>query len=252
MKLNTTSFTIKVDFRIVSAALLLIIVGMLALWQPWSAPSAARKITVSGAATIQAVPDEFVFSPSFERSGTDAAAMKNDLNTFGTKLVSDLKKLGVADSSIKLDSSSYDGYYSYTPTDQQQTISLRATITVTSKDLVQKVQDYLAGTDAKGQLTAQAQFSDTKQKQLQSLARQDAIANARQEAEQTAQGLGAKLGKVLEVNDVSTPNFGCNGLGIICPMNSALAGQSADKASLPVTPGMNELQASVSVVFAIN
>lgn len=220
---------------------------MLGLWRPWQhASSVTRKITITGNATVKAIPDEFVFNPSFERTGTDVNKLKGDLNTYGTKLNADLKKLGIAENDIKLDSSSYNNnYYSpTTTTTDTQTITLQATIMVPNKTLAQKVQDYLAGTDAKGQLTSQPQFSDSKRKSLESSARLQAIADARQKADQTASNLGAKLGKVIEVTDQQ--NISVRPLGVINDAASA-----STSSSLPVTPGKNQVDSTVQVVFSL-
>ena len=56
----------RLDYRIVVVVLLLVIAGMLVLWKPWRpSPSAKdRTIAVTGAATLRAEADEFIFSPS--------------------------------------------------------------------------------------------------------------------------------------------------------------------------------------------
>jgi uncharacterized protein YggE len=255
--MSSSSPTLKIDLRIVCAILVLIIASMLGIWRPWQDTSAAdttRKITITGDATVKGVPDEFVFYPSFERTGTDVTSMKNDLNTFGTKLVADMKKLGIASSDVTLDSSSYDNYTTDITDGSSQILSLQVTITVPSKDLAQKVQDYLASTDAKGRLTAQPQFSTAKEKDLQNTARQQAVTDARKKATETASNVDAKLGKVLEVNDQPTYSGGGCGTGTICPLNATQNSLTSGntQASLPVTPGNDEVSSSVQVVFALD
>jgi uncharacterized protein YggE len=244
--------TLKLDYRILCLLLVIVIGVMLSLWRPWEdKPTAAtRKITITGEATVKGTPDEFVFYPDFERTGTDLDSMKNELNTFGTQLMADLKKLGVPENKIKLDSSSYDrySYYEDKPSGSQ-TISLYVTITATNKDMAQKVQDYLAKTDAKGQLTSYPQFSTETQKKLENQARQKAIADARSKADESAKNLNVKLGKVVEVKDSSD-------YGGITPLmmgaNSASGVEDKATASLPVTPGEDEVDSSVSVTFALD
>ena len=250
------TLTLKLDYKIISLVLLAVIAGMLALWRPWQDnTSDTRKITVSGEATVKAVPDQFLFYPSFSRTTEDVEAAKNELNTFGSKLLEDLKALGVPEEKIKLDSSSYDDYRLMIAPDKPetsgaQTVSLQVTITVDNKELAQKVQDYLAGTDAKGQLTPQASFSTEKQKQLESEARQKAIDDAKAKAEQTATNLDTKLGKVIEIKD-GAGFGGC--YGGVCPLIGMAedAGSARSSASIPITPGENELSFSVEAVFAL-
>lgn len=239
--------SIKLDLRIVCIVLLLVIAGMTVIWKPWQHTNITRKITIDGQATIKAVPDEFVFNPSFDETGTDITNIKNSLDAEGTKINNDLKKLGVPASGIQLDSSSYTDYPIDTSDISGQTFTLDVTITVDSQTLAQKVQDYLAGTDAKGQLTAAPQFSDGKQQQLSNQARLAAIADAKRQAERTADNLNGKLGKVLSVSDQQDS-------GLIRPfaasgVNTSAASQTA---GLPVTPGKNDVSASVEVVYELN
>lgn len=244
--MKNNNITLKLNLRIVCVVLLLIIAGMLAVWQPWSSDNAVtRKITITGDATVKATPDEFVFYPTFERTGTDLSALRDELNAFGNQLLNDIQKLGIAKSDIKLNSSSYENYGDTITADKDQTFTLQVTITTHDQTKAQKVQDYLASTDAKGQLTSQPTFSDAKRKQLENTARQQALADARKKAEQTASNVGAKLGKVLEVNDQSTG-------GGIMPLTAAGSNLSMDsKAGLPVTPGTDELTSTVQVVFEL-
>ncbi len=247
--MDNRSLTLKLNYKIIILALLIIIVGMLAAWRPWQ-EEGTRKISVSGQATIKAVPDQFVFYPSFSRTSSNSEAAKNELNAFGSKLLNEVKALGVPEEKIRLDSSSYDDFRYYPvdkPGTDEQIITLQVTITVDNKDLAQKVQDYLAGTDAKGQLTPQASFSTEKQKQLEGEARQKAIEDAKAKADQTAANLGTKLGKAIEVSDGSGFGGCYNG---ICPMMGA-AEDSSTRSSLPVTPGENEFNFTVQVTFAL-
>jgi uncharacterized protein YggE len=245
------SITLKLDFRLLCVLLVIVIAVMLGLWRPWEnkPTTATRKITVTGTATVESTPDEFDFNPSFERTGTDTTAMKNDLNTFGTKLVADMKKLGIPDKDVTIASNSYEGYVFSNDSKTDQTLTMYVTIKASNKELAQKVQDYLAQTDAKGELTGQPQFSTSKQKSLEGQARIKAIADASDKAKQSASHLDAKLGKVLEVKDddgYSSPRYTVNS-DLMQGANSADA-----TASLPVTAGSNEVSSSVVVTFAID
>jgi uncharacterized protein YggE len=239
--------TLNVDLRIVCAILLLVIAGMLAVWRPWQGSTTQRKLTITGQAEIDAVPDEFVFSPYFERKDADAAKAKQAIDALGAELAAELEKLGVAPDDIKLDSSSYNYDYAYpSKGGDEQTVTLSVTVTVSTKDLAQKVQDYLAGTDAKGQLTATANFSEQKRKELEAQVRERAVADAKQKADSLARQLDAKLGKVLEVTDAASfqPPW------IYLEGRSAVA-DDAEVASLPVKPGKQTVTLTVSVTFGL-
>lgn len=239
-----SSHSINLDLRIVCLIMLTIIVGMLALWRPWEQTSTDdRRITLSGESSIEASPDQFTFSPYYEKTGDTAKA---DLDALGNDLLDDLKKLGVSEDDVTLGGNSYNRYYTVAPEDgsSEQTVSLQVQVVVSSKKLAQKVQDYLATTDAKGQLTSQPSFSKEKTKQLQTEAREKAIKDARDKANQTASGLDATVGKVIAVKDRSDQ--------IIFPYPAyGVAEDNNARKSLPVTPGKQEVTYRIEVTFEL-
>jgi uncharacterized protein YggE len=128
------------------------------------------------------------------------------------------------------------------------TYNLQLTVTLTNKDLVQKVQDYLVATLPTGGVSPQAGFSDSKRKQLESNARDEATKDARSKADQSAKNLGFRVGKVKSVDDGS----GFGGMPYATSKaESAVALDIAASPSLSVQPGENELSYSVTVVYTI-
>ena len=134
-----------------------------------------------------------------------------------------------------------------TDTNAAPTVTLQLTVTINNKNLVQKVQDYLVTTTPSGSISSQATFSDSKQKSLESSARDKATVDARAKADQMAKNLGFSVGRVKSVADGDQ--------GRVMPMISSGATLSADstapKAQLSVQPGENVLNYSVTVVYYI-
>lgn len=225
----------------------LIIIGMLVMWRPWQAETANRSIAVSGQSTISAQPDEFVFYPTFELTDSDQAQLKARITNLVDETVAALKAIGVTDSQIKLNAYGGEDYYFVYPGDKDSDYRVSATLTVTStsQEQSQSIQDLLINTDAQGQLTPTVQFSESKRQELETQAREEAIANAKTKAEQSASLLGAKLGKVIEVSESS--NFD------VIPVDQRATEVSPDGAAadLPVLPGENEFSYFVNVKFAI-
>jgi uncharacterized protein YggE len=237
---------ISVDLRIVCVALLIIIGGMLVSWRPWSGTSAKRTIDVTGEATIKAEPDEFMFSPSYQKKGADKAAIQKELISKVDMIISELKKLGVDESDITLNSNTYDNFYI---DGADQVVSNGLTIVVANKELSQKVQDYLITTAPDGQLTPYPTFSKEKEKEIEAQARSKALADARKKADSTAKELGVKVGKVVTIADqqnaVAMPYFD-RALGM------GTAEVSSDtKVSLPVLPGKQDVQYSITVTYEL-
>jgi uncharacterized protein len=244
------SFTVKLDYRLIILVLLLVIAGMLALWRPWSSPAdTGRTISVTGETKLEAEPDEFVFYPSYQFKNTDKAAALAEVSAKSTEITNKLKELGVAPAKIKSDSSGYNYNYYFNPEDDTTTYTLQLTVKASSKEQAQKVQDYLVTTSPEGQVTPQANFSDTLRDQLESKGRDEATKDARAKAEQSAKNLGFKVGKVKSVEDSS------NDMGGIYPLASGVAmdsaGGSETKSSLAIQPGENELRYSVTVVYFV-
>lgn len=250
MVISKSKMNINVDLRFISLVLLLCIIGMLAVWRPWavSAINSSRTISVEGQATVNAVPDEYVFMPTYEFKDADKDTALAALSVKSDAVIKELKKLGVASSKIKANSDGYNYPEFYLDKDSgQNTYTLRLTIKTSGKELVQKVQDYLVTTAPLGQVSPQASFSTTARKSLEDKARDDAASNAREKADRTAKNLGFKIVRVKSIEDN-------NSYGGPTPLMSTMAaGEDAasSRSSLEVQPGENELIYSVKVVYFI-
>jgi uncharacterized protein YggE len=246
MTINITSGKLM---KIIEFVLLVSILGLLLWSQPWNQDSSkeVRKVTVSGEATIEAAPDEYVFNPYFEAEGLEQDAVKAELTAKANDAVSKLKELGVAEEDLKLDVSSYDQWYARE--DGTGVVMAYLQISVKDKDLAQKIQDYLTSSDTKvkGSLTPQATFSDEKQKELEVQATDKAIEAAKKKAEQQATLVGAKLGKVIEVqsSDVS------GGLPIPYGNDALSSREVTASSSIALLPGQNEYTKTISVTYEL-
>jgi len=245
--------TINISFskvlKNINLLLLIAILGLLVWSTPWGnsgSSTVARTIKVSGEATIEAVPDEFVFYPYFEMKGTDQETMKQALSKQSNQAVAKLKELGIEERKIKLDASSYDRWY--WEEDEEGVLTVSLTITVGDKDKAQEVQDYLDTLDVKGQLTPQASFSRAKQKDLDAQAIEEASNDARSKAETQAKLFGSKLGKVVKVEQGSDSVFPTVFRG---GADFAIAEEAAPQSSFAVLPGENEYTQTVSVIYEI-
>ncbi len=239
-------------FRLLSGVLLVIIVIMFVLWQPWlpNVKASDRTISVTGTAMITAVPDQYVFSPSYDFTNSNKQAAIDSLTAKSNTIVAKLKQLGVADKDIKTNANGYTSYGYYIPVDQgSDTYTLTMTVTVMDAKLAQKVQDYLVITTPSGTLTPSVSFSTAKQQALQQQARNQAEQNARSQADQSARNLGFSVAAVKSVVDNNWYGGGpivYDGLSV----GSALS--SSAKPSLAVEPGQNDLSYSVQVVYYIH
>ncbi len=248
MNTKNTKLNLTVDLRILCAVLAIAVIAMLMTWMPWkSAAKSDEVIKVTGEAVLKAEPDQYVFYPIYQYRNTDKSAAQDQAAAKGKEVSAKLRDLGVTDSQIKL---SVDGYQNQ-PFPEKATdeyvYSAQLNITVGSKDMAQKIQDYISTTGAEGSITPQGSFSDGKRKELESQARDEATKDARRKADQSAGSLGFKLGRVKSVED---------GAGFDGPIQiDARAGiEMGDKAlntSLSVLPGENELRYAVTVIYFV-
>lgn len=245
--------TLSLDPRLIIALLLLVIIGMLAAWRPWSTTTPtgadARTVKVTGEATIKAEPDEFVFYPTYTLKAADRDKALQAMTAKSDDVIAGLKKLGITDKQIKTNADSYDrDYYKpMGPDSTEPSYTVQLTITAGSRDLAQKVQDYLSGTQPTGTISPSANFSTAKRKELESKARDEATKDARAKADQSARNLGFEVGKVKTVSDGS-------GFGDPMPLmgrGSATMDAAMPEKRLAVQPGENELSYSVTVEYFV-
>ena len=233
-----------------------ILVSLILFWRPWDTTfsTTTRKITITGSATVTAEPDEFRFTPSYTRDTTREIIKLND------QIIATLKNLGVQANQITNNASTYgstDVYY-ILPVEEKDVANLSLTVTVSSLKLAQKVQDYLLTTNPEGSITPIATFSTATRKKLENKAPGEAIKDARTKANQTATGLGTKLGKVITISEGSNTR-GCDVGGVLCPIaleGSEVSSSSDDAAksekdSLILQPGTNDLTYSFTVTFGL-
>lgn len=246
---SRNKLNLSLDYKIIAAVLLVIIIAMLAIWKPWSNNAGAddRTITVTGEAKVMAEPDEYIFYPNYEFRGPDKNAALNELTKKSDEIVSKIKSLGVEESKIKTNSNGYDGRpYPVDGNSKEVTYNLSINVRVGQREMAQKVQDYLITTSPTGSVSPQASFSDSKKKELESEARDKATQEARAKADQSAKNLGFKVGRVKSVEDGT-------GFGVY-PMpergvSNAMPTLDSTSSQLSVQPGENELHYSVTVVY---
>lgn len=249
---KTNKLNLSLDLRVIILILLLVIGAMLFFWKPWEDNSTAndgRVITVTGESKIAAEPDEFVFNPMYEFKNANKEAALASLTKKSEEVISALKGLGVADSKIKSDSDGYNYNYYYDQSKNQNNYSLRLTVTADSRELAEKVQNYLVSTAPTGSVSPQANFSDQKRKELENKARDEATNDARSKAEQSAKNLGFKIGKVKSIND-GTGSGGIQSY-LRSGSNTLSLSEGAADSKLAVQPGEDDLRYTVEVVYYV-
>jgi len=256
------SYSLRFDLRLLVLLLVVVIAGMVIWWKPWEG-TAKNVITVTGEGTVQAAPDQFVFMATYQKKATTAKLAITDVSTVGNEVIAKLKELGVPESGLKndvttgpnysiLEPSSTDGgsvsSQPIPPRGTNETIATyMVTATVQDRTLAGRVMDYLATTPVLYAISPQSTFRDETRKKLESDARGKALSDARAKADQTATGLGAKLGKLTTVSDLQQRG------GPIPLMGKAVPSSAVeDKTTTPVLEtGTQDITYTVTVSYQI-
>jgi uncharacterized protein YggE len=244
MGVTKEKISLSFDLRYVVLVLLVIIGVMLAIWRPWSSQASDQTVTVSGETKLSAKPDEYVFYPTYQFTNADKSVSLDQLGSKSNEITNKLKELGVKEEKIKTNASGNDYIIFYEKENGDPTYSLQFTVTVNDLELAQKVQEYLVTTTPTGGISPQASFSESKRKELENQAREEASKDARLRADQMAKNLGFKVGRVKSVEDGI-------GFDVMPYAGRELALDSATTNGLVVQPGENELNYSVTVVYFI-
>lgn len=247
---NKAVVQLKVDYRIVSIVLLIIVLGMFALWRPWQTSTQTdRTISVTGQATVEAEPDQYTFNPSYEFKDTSKDKALSAMTKKSDEVVAGLKAIGVTDEDIKTNASGYDYPVYYNDSDTTDiTYQLFLAVNVDNKELAQKVQDYLITTTPTGSVSPYPNFSEEKQNELEASAQTDAAKDARTKAEQMAKDIGFSLGTV---KTITTEQPG----GIYPIAMDASVGAAEPSrvttSTMAVQPGQNEITYTFRIEYYI-
>jgi len=246
--------TIRLDFRLVSLVLLIVIALMLVIWRPWQGTD-EQTIAVSGEATVRAAPDMFMFYPVYQATASTSEAAISEASKIGNNVAAKLQELGVEERLIKTSVSVNSKFDTDLPREPGRSgntdyvAQYSFTITVNDKELARKVLDYLVTTSPLYGVSPQSTFSREKRKVLENEARGKALADAKARGEQTASELGVRRGRVVSVSE---PQWG----GVIpFAVGERTAPDVADSSASSTPPvlltGEEEVTYTIQVTFRI-
>lgn len=204
------------------------------------------KIHVSGTGHAAQAPDQASVSAGVVSEGTTAGeAMRKNASRM-TSTFTALKKAGIKDRDIQTSQMSLQPRYDYTNRQKPRITGyeVRNTVSAKSDDLenVGPMLDALveAGVNNINGVT----FSIKDSKTAKGKAREDAIANAKEKADQMAKAAGVRLGRILEIRE--------SGGGYQPPQPMMMArGMAADE-STPIAAGEQTLSVTISLTYAID
>ncbi len=212
----------------------------------------------SGEGKITAVPDQATVDAGVTAQSATVADAQSKVNQTADKIISDLKKLGLADKDIKTTDYSVTPNYSneivpmgaaMLPGGQQTitgyTVTQNLEIKVKPLEKTNKVVDTATADGANLVGNVSFDFSDSLQKSLQNQATQQAVGNAKDNAQTLANASGIRLGKIVNVVENSNqPRPLMMSAGM-----TAGSDQTATPPSTNVTPGENTITVDVVLYY---
>lgn len=234
----------------VAAVAALTLAGLgLALWAGIGRPEVANGqstesgtpsgITVTGTGSVKAAPDRADFSFGVETQGSTADEALAANNAAVQKVIDALKAAGIATADIQTQQVSVSPRYG---SDNQKITGYSAVNTVNAT--IRKLADAGSIVDAAVKAGANQVYGPTLSISEQSGLYQDALKmsldDARTKAKTIADAAGVSLGRVVNIVEGTA--------GAPIPFAT---GEAASDQAAPIEPGLQEIQASLTVTFAI-
>lgn len=231
--------------RILIAVLVVLAIAALSgIGRPEAAESASEEarggITVTGVGRVNTVPDEAEFSLGITTKGRTAAGALAANSERMRKLIEALKAVGVAERDIQTRDVSVGSDYDETGRSDDFVASNTVSILIRDLDRAGAVLDTAAQAGANN--VYGPSLTRSNREGLEAKALEDAVANARKRAEALADAAGVELGAVTAINEA----------GAAVPGPMELRAVDAAASSPPIERGTQEIQATVTVTFAID
>lgn len=205
------------------------------------ADGSALGITVTGLGSVKAAPDQATFSFGVETQGATANEALAANNETVQNVIDAVKGQGIPDDDIQTQSVSVSPRYS---SDGQVIIGYSAnnTVSVIVRELDQVGAVVDAATKAGANQVYGPSLEIADKTALYEQALGEAFDDARSKAEAVAKAAGVTLGGVVNVVEG----------GGYAPMPVAEEAAADAGGGVPIEPGLQELQASLTVTFAIS
>ena len=230
--------------RIVIAALVVLALAAFSgVGRPEAAESAGEEarggITVTGVGRVTTVPDEAEFSLGITTKGRTAGAALAANSERMRELIAALKATGIAERDIQTRDVSVGSDYDEAGRSDDFVASNTVSILIRDLDRAGGVLD--AAAQAGANSIYGPSLTRSNREGLEAKALEDAVANARKRAVALANAAGIELGAVTAISEA----------GAAMPGPMEFRAMDAAASSPPIEKGTQEIQATVTVTFAI-
>jgi len=207
-------------------------------------PPGSARITVTGNGTVTGTPNQLTLDMGVQVNGASVTSALRQANATVRRVTAALRARGVTAGNIQTSGLYIQPSYrsnSTVPSGYGVSEQLAATLTRLAVAGGQIEAAVRAGGNAATVDNVSLNLTDTSG--LLATARARAIADARVKAAQYAKALGQPLGPVISVSDQTT--------ALPLPFEAGVANPAAKAASVPISPGSQQLSISITVVYAL-
>lgn len=208
--------------------------------------------TVEGSGEVTAVPDTALLNMGVSKTAPSVEEAQTQVNEVINQITAQMKNLGVEEKNIKTVNYSVNPNYDFTAGTQKiNGYMVNADVQVRIKPVDKANQAIDAATQAGATNVGNVQFvlDDDKRAELEEQARKEAIEKAKAKAESIARTSGIRLGRLVDVQENSTP-------GIQPPMmmraemaKDSIAGNAEPVPATELNPGENKVSTTVSLSY---
>ncbi len=252
-KASPLTIAVVVGFVIVTVVALTLGVTSLARASTLAVVPGANQLTgisVCGHGTGHAQPDQAQLQVGVQAASTNADDARAQAAQAMSAILDALKKQGVADKDIQTGYLSIQPNYDYSNGKQQQSGYLAFnSVSVTIRDVnnVGTIVDAVTKAGGNHVIVNGVQFSSSDPSQAQDEAVQNALADAKRQAQKVAAASGVSVGSPISIQvgscgQTSVPQLAYGDKG---------ASNGSSSPTTPVQPGQQQVDAYVGVVFAI-
>lgn len=209
----------------------------------FTSTSGAARITVTGTGTVTGTPNQLILSMGVQVNGATVSSALQQASQATARVTSALRNAGVAQADIQTADLSIQPNYranSQVPDGYQVSEYLTATLRRIAAAGTQIQDAVQAGGNAVTVNGVSLNLTDTSA--LLARARAAAVADARHKAAQYAKAAGQPLGPVISITDQAPAQP--------LPFDTAASG-AAPRASVPISPGTQQLSVSITVTYAL-
>jgi uncharacterized protein YggE len=210
----------------------------------------AGGISVCGHGTAQIKPDQAQLQVGVQASATNANDARAQAAQAMTAVLSALKNNGVADKDIQTSYLSIQPNYDYSAGKQQQVGYLATnsvTVTIHNLDSAGTIVDALTQAGGNHVIINGVQFSASDPSQAENQAAQNALADAKRQADQVAASAGVTVGTPISIQ---VGSCGPSNVTQAAFADRGAAGSSGSPTT-PIQPGQQTIEVFVSVVYSI-